>query len=1250
MPSDRSLRDDVNALVSSKRIHAALAAHARNWRECPTPYTIENAVRLAADEDRPDDLHDTVLDEHFRHLRQSMFGVNALRGDLYAARSYFLTRQPDFLRYVQVLLLEQHPFGTPESSLAQEHCREYADFLQLDRLPHERTGKGLPAVLDRFFPNTTPVANQISLRLAGYELGEWACSCGRSTGIDRRYDHRCACGAISGQGRITSATAGCRKGACEEPVAYVVCPDCKTRVTLANLWRLRRDGADAQTFKVPLWLDLVVEDARGTIQRKRMKLMDFPLPLGVRERNGEIVFDTPAIFWAADRPEGPDGDRFLGLKGTLRYDGRTQLRPLLEAALRRTLLRKQGSYARFSRELLQHLHASPSEVVGAGRRYTQGFWLRLRDVGVRDLGVGDLVGHGGVSAQVSVVASSRLRGIAVLANDRLSGPDALTVPMLHQLRSTLREGAEITAKPPRVDAKRASSLDSCGLASPGRRVLPGQLLVGAAAPLGDRPPRTPEERLLAAIFFEDTKSILRDDSLVMPGRLPGHILQQRIIGDLATDAIPAVPGRYLAYREGDKTYISITIAVDQPLQHGDALHDDAGNRAVVCGVLGGPTLRRFAGSGVEPDLVVAPDHPWAPAPGETARTIRISLAAHDLAGIDTAARSAGDYSIVLNQPLRTTGGNSAQMVEPTDFRWLIERGARHLAMELYGPRSDCVDWRRTLTTALESGDGSLRPPEGRARSLADALPHAIRRLDLVLRGARIEPCLDTDRVSLRPMNDAEVLAVSHGAVANASLLDMRTLRPVPGGLLCPEIFGPYRDKECVCGKRYKPWLLGQACSQCGRKLVAPWQCARRLGHIELPAPVVHPWYLTGEAGIRLGNSLPVTEEELRGIVYCDLLLVTDPGSTTLHTGQLIDLEAWRPVRDQSGFTAVTGGAAVRFLLDRAAVSDPKTPSPDAVLLQRLPVLPPALRPYFQDEDSRMLTTDLNSLYQGVLSATEAFSRHVNFGLADLWLGAHHALQSTVDSLLNNGSRAEPRKDLDGRELRSLADSLLSRPEATPASLRDDFLFRPVDYSAKARLVIGGLPGRSGDDAEPDLRTVTVGRNLVMRLLEPELVHALVSNGGHESTARYEIGVQSEEALRAVDEVCARSLILVAFPYGPWRLIALRPRADEAPALQVAPRLLDLVGWENLGKPVRIFSVLSDEALKEATDLLTLDALRNNTVPRPPRSGASSTFFDVPLADLPSRLANAALTGDALPLSADDGLLLCDPDWLSHRGS
>ncbi|MFG2639584.1 hypothetical protein ACGFYP_01155 [Streptomyces sp. NPDC048370] len=1250
MSSDRSLRDDVNALVDSDRIRTALAAHARNWRQCSTTYTLDRTVRLAADEDRPDDLHDTVLDEGFRHLRQSVSGVNALRADLHVARSYFLTRRPDFLRYVQVLLLEQRPFGTPESALAQEHCREYADFLQLDRLPHERAATGLPAVLGRFFPDSAPATDGIHLRLTGYELGAWSCSCGRSTGLARRYDHACPCGAVSGHGRITGTTAGCPRPTCGGPVGYTLCPGCGTRVTLANLWRLRRDGAGPYDFRVPLTLDLVVEDPKGATRQKRMRLMDVPLPLGVRERNGEIVFDAPAVFWDHEGSGPRDGDRFLGLKDTLRYDGRTRLRPLLEAALRRTLLGDRGSYARFSRELVRNVHELPNGVWIPHRRYTRGFWLRLRKVGVRDLDVGDLVGHGGVSAQLTVVASPRLRGAAVLANERLAAPDALTVPTLHQLSWTLPEGAALTARPPHAADARTSSLEPCGLATPGRPVQPGQLIVGAAAPLGDRPPRTAEERLVAAIFgAAERHKVLLNTSLEMPGRLPGYILQQRITGALATHTLPAAPGRYLAHVDNTETHVSVTVAVDQPLQHGDALDDESGARAVVCGVHGGPALRRFAGSPDEPDLVVAPDHPWAPTAGETARTVRVRLSAQGLAGPDTGAHAAGEYSLLLKQPVQRGNGNGAQLIEPEDFRWLVEQGARHLAMELYGPRSDCTEWSEKLRATLESGVGPLRPPEGRVSALHEAPSYAVRRLGLTLRGARIEPHLDAGRVRLRPMTDADVLTLSHGQVVNASLLDMRTGRPVHGGLLCPEIFGPDRVDECACGERRRPQDSGRACDRCGRTPPTRRERGRRFGHIDLPAPVVHPWYLSGGAATRFARSLRVTEEELRQIVHCDLLLVTDPGPTTLRRGQLVDPEDRSTTFRLSEVTAVTGGAAVRFLLDRAAATDPTVPSPDAVLLQRLPVLPPELRPHIRVDSLLTWTSDVNTLYRGVFSGIETFNRKDDHWPVKVWLGSHRVLQSYVDSVLDNARRAEPLRGDDRRVLRSLADSLLSDPTTT-GPLRDDVLRRTVDYSARARVVIGRLPDRAEDDASTDPGTVALGRDLALRLLEPHLVHALVSSGaaGGPSHARSMIVERSEEVLRLLDTVCGRSLILVAFPHGHRRLIALRPRADETPALQVATVLLDLVGWENLGEPVRIFSALTEEAREEATHLLTLDALRTTPASRPPRPSTPDSFFDLPCTDLPSRLADAALTGTALPVAPEDGLLLCDPDWLTGR--
>ncbi|MER7693208.1 hypothetical protein [Streptomyces sp. NPDC097610] len=1253
-----SIRDDVSALVSSGRTRAGLLAHVRNWRQCPTPYTVENAIRLAAEEGLGDDLHDTILDEEFRRLRQRMFGVNALRADLHIARTYSLMRRPDLIRYVQILLLEQRPFGTPESVHAQQqHCHEFAEFLQIDRLPYERLDAGLHRVLRRFFTDT----DETGLRLAGYELGEWSCSCGQTTGLARRYDHACPCKAVSGHGRITEVTPSCPDPTCTGSVDYAVCSTCRTRVTLANLWQVRRGGAGPDDFQVPLTLDLVVEDQQGTVKRAHHLLMYLPLPIGLRERNGEIVFDAPTVFWTSASTEPwygrYEGDRFLGLKDTLRYDGRTQLRPILEALLRRTLLGYRNGYAQFTDELLQDVIAGPPGQTRPVRRrpwtgseyrssssYTRGFWSRLQRVTVRDLGLGDLVSRGAVSAQCTVVASPRLKGTAALVNGRLTEPESLSIPTLVQLSTRLPDGAVLTPRPPNVAAEQAASLDKYGLITPGRPVRPGQLLVGAASPVADEETRrTPEERLLYFLFGDQAR---QDRSLVMPGRLPGHVLAQRISGALATDAIPATPGRHLQ-GSGSETHITVTVAVDQPVQHGDTLDDESGASAVVCGLAGGPSLRRLAGSSDEPDLVVAPDHPWAPPPGEASHTVRVRLAAHGLAGPDTGARSAGGYSLVLHQPLSSGTSDSAQMIEPKEFQWLIAHGARHLAMEIYGPRGDCPDWRNGLRTSLEEGRGVLGPPHDRPISLLDSSAHAIRRLDLTLRAARIMPQLEAGQIGLRLMTDADVARLSHGEVVSEVFFNVRTRRPWPGGLFCQEIFGPDRENECVCGERRRAWDAGAACGACGRTLTTPHERGRRLGHIELPVPVVHSWCLSGTAGARLARSLRLTGQELQQIADCELVLVTDPGPTALVTGQLLSVKEWGGTAGRTKATAVTGGQAVKILLRRASGAIPAGLSPDAVTIQRLPVLPPDLRPHVI-EDHRTLSSDLNSLYSAVLSSAASLRRLDDLGAPlDVRMSARRLLQHKVSKLLDSGRRPEPTRDDNRKELVSLADSLMARPSST-GTLRDDFLRRPVDYSARARLVIATPPYPGDGDTVPGPDTVFLGRDLALHLVEPLLVHALTSSdAAHQPRdAHMMIREHAEDAMRLLDALCEQALVLIALPHGPWRMVALRVRTAGIPALQVQPGLLDLVGWKNLGEPVRVFGILTDEAVREATDLLTVDMLRKATAP--PRTTTPNSFFDLPCGQLGERIADAALTTGFLSLEPDDGLLLCDPTWLVGR--
>ena len=84
--------------------------------------------------------------------------------------------------------------------------------------------------------------------------------------------------------------------------------------------------------------------------------------------------------------------------------------------------------------------------------------------------------------------------------------------------------------------------------------------------------------------------------------------------------------------------------------------------------------------------------------------------------------------------------------------------------------------------------------------------------------------------------------------------------------------------------------------------------------------------------------------------------------------------------------------------------------------------------------------------------------------------------------------------------------------------------------------------------------------------------------------------------------------------------------------------------------MRIFSVLTDEAVREATDLLTPEALRRSrdrVRPRP-RPARGDSFFDPPCEELVDRLAEAAFSRGSFRVGPDDGLLLCDPGRLTGR--
>ena len=72
------------------------------------------------------------------------------------------------------------------------------------------------------------------------------------------------------------------------------------------------------------------------------------------------------------------------------------------------------------------------------------------------------------------------------------------------------------------------------------------------------------------------------------------------------------------------------------------------------------------------------------------------------------------------------------------------------------------------------------------------------------------------------------------------------------GLFCERIFGPEKDWECACGKYRGMKYKGMICDRCGVKVTHSRVRRKRMGHIDLAAPVVHIWFFKAMPS-RLGN-------------------------------------------------------------------------------------------------------------------------------------------------------------------------------------------------------------------------------------------------------------------------------------------------------------------------------------------------------------------------------------------------------------
>ncbi|HPS54904.1 MAG TPA: DNA-directed RNA polymerase subunit beta' [Sedimentisphaerales bacterium] len=369
------------------------------------------------------------------------------------------------------------------------------------------------------------------------------------------------------------------------------------------------------------------------------------------------------------------------------------------------------------------------------------------------------------------------------------------------------------------------------------------------------------------------------------------------------------------------------------------------------------------------------------------------------------------------------------------------------------------------------------------------------------------------KISLASSND--IRSWSFGEVRKPETINYRTYRPEKDGLFCERIFGPERDWECSCGKYKGTKFKGIICDRCGVKVTHSRVRRKRMGHINLAAPVVHIWFFKAIPN-HLGTLLSMKASELEKIIYFQDYVVTDAGQTPLQIGQLLSEEEYRDAANKYGnaFKALMGAEAIKALLGnldfdalaaqlKIEISETNSKQKTKDLTKRLkainavrnsinkpewivfdvtPVIPPDLRPLVLLESGNFATSDLNDLYRRIINRNNRLKKLIDLNAPDVIIrNEKRMLQQAVDSLLDNSRCRRPVLGSNNRPLKSLTDMIKGKQ----GRFRENLLGKRVDYSARSVIVVG-----------PYLKLNQCGlpKKIALELYQPFIIKQLKKHG------------------------------------------------------------------------------------------------------------------------------------------------------------
>jgi len=465
------------------------------------------------------------------------------------------------------------------------------------------------------------------------------------------------------------------------------------------------------------------------------------------------------------------------------------------------------------------------------------------------------------------------------------------------------------------------------------------------------------------------------------------------------------------------------------------------------------------------------------------------------------------------------------------------------------------------------------------------------------------------RIGLASPHD--IRSWSFGEVKKPETINYRTYKPEREGLFCERIFGPEKDWECACGKYRGMKYKGMICDRCGVKVTHSRVRRKRMGHIELAAPVVHIWFFKSMPS-RLGALLSVKTTALERVIYFQDYIVIDPGDTPLRKGQLLSEEEARNARLKYGettFEIEMGADAIKKMLTsfdlvgassqlrqelkttnsqqkkkdlikRLKITESLRDSPNKpewMVLDCIPVIPPDLRPLVLLDSGNFATSDLNDLYRRIINRNNRLKKLVDLNAPEVIVrNEKRMLQQSVDALFDNNRCKRPVLGSSNRPLKSLTDMIKGKQ----GRFRENLLGKRVDYSARSVIVVGPTL---------ELNQCGLPKKIALELYQPFIIRRL-KELGHADTiksAKRMLERREEEVWDILEEVIRNHPVLMnrAPTLHRMGIQAFEPTLVEGNAIRLHPLVCRGFNADFDGDQMAVHLPLSIEAQVEATTLM-----------------------------------------------------------------